>query len=278
MRWSVGVIAAPRPDGVGLEKTVACLNAAGWGTPWVFAEPGTLISDNVISNAAVISRPHRVAELRQGIVPHESGKLGNVQHWIQTACDLLADEPSADAYVTVEDDALVCRGAKEFVETLLWPSHRCGAISLYCANSPENRKPVPQLFQSRRQGILGTLFMIWRPECLADLAEAEFLSWKGGNPTKKTPIPQHDWKGVDTWLGLKMIERGWETWMLSPSLVYHYEPHGKHSYSAVGNGKALGKRQAFRFVGMEPNLKQVFRSMLARNPVKQFVNPEGVVN
>jgi hypothetical protein len=259
MRWGVGVMAAPRPDGTGLQKTLGCLQAAGWANPIVFAEPGT-----PTDYERTVVRPGVARSLFSGIVPGPDGQLGNVQNWIQTAYDLLVMEPDADVYVTVEDDALVCMGAKEFTEGLLWPSARCGAISLYAANITENRKPVPGLFKSSRKRIFGSLFMVWQKECLLDLLTTDFVEWGGHEQLSRGPVPQHKWIGVDSWLGQQVDKTGWQTWIFSPSLVYHYEPHGATSYSAVGNGKAIGMRQAYRFVGMQPNLQYTFRSMLSR--------------
>jgi hypothetical protein len=252
-------MAAPRRDGTGLQKTLQCLHDAGWLTPMVFAEPGT-----EVTAGRCVMRPAASPTLFGGVVPGPDGRLGNFQNWIQTACDLLATEPDADVYATVEDDALVCKGAKEFTEDLLWPSPRCGAISLYAANITENRKPLAQVFKSQRERIFGSLFMVWRKECLLDLLTSDFLDWKGGEQAKGKHLQQYQWNGIDTWLGKQIKKTGWETWIVSPSLVYHYEPHGAESYSAVGNGRAIGMRQAYRFVGMQPNLQHVFRSMLSR--------------
>lgn len=250
MDWAVGVMAAPRKDLQGLERCVSALEAAGWA-PTIFAEPG--VPASVGDQWPTIFRPD-VCIRHPDMIPGNTGKFGNVQNWVQTAADLLEIDETAAAYVTVEDDAVVCKGAKAFVEHLLWPSDRCGAITIYAANIPDCRKPYPQMFLHRRHGIMGTLFMIWRPECLRQIV------WGGGVTAHMKTIQCHpsDARAVDSWLGNEMNRIGWELWTVTPSLVHHWHPFGRSAYSALGHGPATGKRQAYRFVGMDANLDQIF--------------------
>lgn len=250
MEWAVGVMAAPRYDLNGLRKCLTALEDAGW-KPFVFAEPG--ISADIGEYWPTIYRPNTCVK-HPSVVPGPTGKFGNVQNWIQTAADLLEIDETAAAYVTVEDDAVVCRQAKTFMERLLWPSERCGAITIYAANIPDTRKHYPQMFLHRRYGIMGTLFMIWRPECLRQIV------WGDGVPAHMATLPCHpaDARGVDTWLGNELNRIGWEMWTVTPSLVQHWHPIGRMAYSALGHGPPIGKRQAYRFVGMNANLDQVF--------------------
>lgn len=254
MQWSVGIMAAPRSDSKGLMHCVDSVENAGW-SPVVFAEPGT---DSAIADRCeTIFRP-QVCCQHPALKPGPTGRFGNVQNWVQTAADLLEMNEDADAYVTIEDDAVVCREAKRFIERLIWPSNMCGAISIYAANISSCRKSPPQMFLHRRHGIMGTLFMIWRPECLRNLV------WGGGVEQMMaglTVAPEAA-KAVDSWLGSELNRTGWDLWTVSPSLVHHWHPFGRSAYSSLGHGPAAGKRQAYRFVGVDANLGEIFARYL----------------
>lgn len=254
MNWALGVMAAPRKDLQGLQKCLNAIEAAGW-TATVFAEPG--IPAEIGDQWQTIYRPQTCIR-HPDVMPADTGRFGNVQNWVQTAADLLEMDEAADAYATVEDDAVVCKGAKSFIERLLWPSDRCGAITIYAANIPDCRKHYPQMFLHRRHGIMGTLFMIWRPECLRQIV------WGGGVQAHMQTVRCHpaDARAVDSWLGNELNRIGWEMWTVTPSLVHHWHPLGRSAYSALGHGPATGKRQAYRFVGVDANLDQVFGKYL----------------
>lgn len=230
------------------------IEAAGWNAT-VFAEPGIPVS--VGDQWPAIFRP-QTCVTHPDMVPSGTGKFGNVQNWVQTAADLLEMQEDADAFATVEDDAVVCNGAKAFIEKLLWPSDRCGAITLYAANIVDVRKSYPQMFLHRRHGIMGTLFMVWRPECLRQIV------WGGGVTDHMRTVKCHpsDARAVDSWLGNELNRIGWEMWTVTPSLVNHWHPFGRSAYSSLGHGPAAGKRQAYRYVGDNANLDQVFSRYL----------------
>lgn len=254
MKWAVGVMAAPRKDLQGLENCLSAMEGAGWN-PMVFAEPG--VPNAVADRCETIFRPN-VCRLHPDLVPSTEGKFGNVQNWVQTAADLLEIDEDADAYVTVEDDAVVCRNARHFIERLIWPSDTCGAISLYAANISSCRKPYPQMFLHRRNGIIGTLLMIWRPQCLREMISSDGVQ----TILAGSQVPPWQIKGVDTWIGNELNRRKWDLWTVSPSLVQHWHPFGRSAYSSLGHGPAVGKRQAYKFVGMDADLNNIFSAYL----------------
>lgn len=256
MRWAVGVMAAPRTDYEGLEQCLTSVENAGWA-PTVYAEPG--VPEAVGDRCQTVFRPDTCIN-HPDLRPGPTGRFGNVQNWVQTAADLMEVNEDAEAYLTIEDDAVVCAGAKAFIEKLIWPSAKCGAISLYAANITSCRKSPPQMFLHRRHGIMGTLFMIWRPECLRQIV------WGGGvkDMMSKLTVPPESAKAVDTWLGNELNRLGWDLWTVTPSLVHHWHPFGRSAYSSLGHGPATGKRQAYKFVGVNANLDQVFARYLTQ--------------
>jgi predicted O-methyltransferase YrrM len=117
-RWSVGVVTAPRMQPT-LLRCLASLSAAGWDSLHLFAEPG-------------VALPIQSEHIR---ITRRNETIGEWPNWLLGLTELFQRDPTADAYMMVQDDTLFCRGVREFLEAELWPGHRVGMVSVYCPAS-----------------------------------------------------------------------------------------------------------------------------------------------
>lgn len=115
-KWAVGVITAPRKGVCHLGRTVECLVNAGWHDVVVFAEPDSLIPD---CSATIVQRPRF---------------FGDWTNWATGLYELLLSEPDADFYFMAEDDGVICRGAKYYLDEQLPKLGEFATASPYCPN------------------------------------------------------------------------------------------------------------------------------------------------
>lgn len=121
MKWTVGVVTAPRYNVCYLDKTLQSLRKAGWSEPIVFAEPGSFIEDEV----KVIYRPKQ---------------YGDWTNWATGFYELLLSEPDTDYFFMAEDDVIVCSDAKRYLEYALPNLGEFGALSLYTPSTRHRRR------------------------------------------------------------------------------------------------------------------------------------------
>lgn len=111
LTWAVGVTTAPRRRPTLLD-CLDSLRDAGW-TPTVFAEPFSFLGG--------VEFP---------IVQRER-QLGVYHNWLDMARSLLRENPDADAFLTVQDDAIVHPQAKAWLDSVGFPASDTGFVSLY---------------------------------------------------------------------------------------------------------------------------------------------------
>jgi len=114
LKWTVGVTTAPREKGYYLDRTLRSLRNAGWDNIVVFAEPGSVIPDDF--DGDVVSRRKQ---------------YGDWTNWGTGLYELFLSEPDTDYFFMAEDDALVCKGAKQYLESSLPFIGDFASVSLY---------------------------------------------------------------------------------------------------------------------------------------------------
>lgn len=115
MKWTVGLITAPRKQGYYLDQTLKSLITAGWNEVIVFAEPGSVIPNWF-----------------HGPVVHRWKQFGDWCNWGTALYELLLSCPETDFFFMIEDDGLVCKGAKDYLEQTLPTLEDFGTVSIYC--------------------------------------------------------------------------------------------------------------------------------------------------
>lgn len=229
-RFAVGITAAPRPTPT-VHQCVQSVIAAGF-EPTVFAEPHT---PTAALSCRVVSRPRR---------------LGCFHNYLQTLEDLLASDPEAQAIVVFQDDVIVSKDLRPFLEHDLWPSDKCGAVSLYSPDfyGYEHGRP-PGFFRQPGKFLMGACGMVY-PRHVAQALTTRHREWRGAakgvitDPVKK--------KAVDTWIGHAVKGENLHVYYPNPSLCQHIA-----ETSSIGHGgnsqlrKGKTYRKSGRFAGTE---------------------------
>ena len=272
--WAVGVMAAKRPMNTWREVAWN-LQKCGW-RPIVFAEfdvPDEIPYGNI--RTEVIRRPVCADPQfpKENIGP--DGRMGNFQNFVQTLADLLWMKPTADVIMVVEDDVIMNLHAKEFVEARLWPSVRCGMVSLYCPDFKPYRRQQRGLFQvDRANWMCGQALAFPRHVVIRALQSPLIQSWRGSHRQRVgPPVPPWERKASDAWIGNVLTEMQMPGWCFCPSLAKHYAPplmNGMNSAYTMGHGKNIGPRAAYEFIGENANPNNIFPRVKERMEIDKL--------
>ena len=112
MKWTLGLITAPRSRGYFLDKTLESMT--GMPSPVIFAEPGSVIPDTF-----------------QGQVVHRRTRFGDWTNWAVALYELLLSSPDTDYFLMVEDDCVFCKNIIPYLEYTLPLIPEFAYISLY---------------------------------------------------------------------------------------------------------------------------------------------------
>lgn len=174
MNWAVGMLTAPRATRT-IERSYASLKDAGFDT--------LVTSDDV-------------------------GKRGSWCNWFSTVVALLTS--NADTLLVVEDDAIFCKGLRDYLEATLWPDPTCALCSAYSNGRYTERDDMPVGWSEKNRGhfLVGSL-------CWAiPRASAEAL-------VKDLAYSRNGVRGIDLRVGLWALDTGRSVWYHKPSLVQH---------------------------------------------------------
>lgn len=242
-QWAVGVTTAPRPVAT-VSRTVESLKQSGFH-PIVFAEPRS----DVNLDCLVIERQHR---------------LGCWRNYVQTIKDLLQLRPQAEAIAIFQDDIVVCRDLRDFLEHDLWPSAQTGVVSLYSAEEYEAGESVG--IDRRGKMILGLCAAIYPRHIAEKLVSDEYSKdWRGchaqqgyvDDPVKK--------KAADTWVAESLKKMNKKVYHYRPSLAQHVAEtsaigHGGNAQIRQRSGKLY--RKSKYFVGEDVSVFDVWKDAM----------------
>jgi GT2 family glycosyltransferase len=250
-RWAVGITAAPRRQPT-VARCAASVRAAGW-EPTLFAEPGT---NGLPAGFAIVERPQR---------------LGIWQNYVQTLRDLLTAHPEAQAIVVLQDDVVLCRDVREFLEHDLWPGLNPGMVSLYV---PEEKEAGGQAGCDRRGGtVIGICAAVFPRTVAERLVDSPFArAWRGCHHRGGCEPDPLRKKAIDTGICEQLKAWGLPVWNYRPSLAQHIA-----DTSAVGHGgrhqvrqrHGLLYRQSRHFPGEQTSAFDLFAHPLVRYDLPQ---------
>jgi len=196
MRWAVGVTTARRPLPT-LQKTCTSLARAGFAGPRIL--------DDVD---------------RQGPWPN----------WLRAVQALLREHPEAEALLICQDDIVLCRDLRQYLDRTLWPGPAVALCSPYCPGPYRQKRPGWRR-QQRGWALVGAL--CWALPRRAAEAVLEDL----GEVAARSRI--------DARVGRWAAQTGRSVWYHSPSLVQHI---GNRN-SALGDKLDTELRRAVDFIG-----------------------------
>jgi hypothetical protein len=220
--WAVGVTTSPRIQPT-LESMLTSLIRAGWERPHLFID-------------APVRIPEPFAHLP---CTFREEKLGAWPSYYLALMELLLRHPRADAYMVIQDDALLYdrKPLRPYLETVLWPGKLPGLVSIYCCELDTASKPgwhpCPGVSSS------GPVAIVFPP----DLAKA-FVTDR--------EVLEHRWApdeaeatAIGDLIALWADAYGIPLWHPTPSLVQHI---GETS-TLWPMARATGPRRAGRFAG-----------------------------
>jgi len=196
MDWAVAVTTAPRPEPT-LRQTLASLGSAGW------------------PNCEVVA---------------DTTRAGSWPTWTRALGKLLEQQAGADAYMTVQDDAVFCRGLREYLDANLWPAGDVALCSPYCP-TPYRSRIGGWHAEDRGWYLVGAVCWVIPP------AAARSIIAELGNMQARSRI--------DARIGRWAQQNGRSVWYHSPSLVQHVGSGN----SALGDPLVISLRRAADFIG-----------------------------
>lgn len=196
MHWAVALTTAPRPVPI-LKRTLASLKRSGFDDVRVFDDAG-----------------------RKGAWPN----------WLEAVRTLLEQHPEADALLLCQDDAVLCRGLRAYLDRTLWPGPAAALCSPYCPG-PYRKRQSGWHEQRRGWYLVGAL--CWAVPRQA--AEA-ILRDLGSVQARKR---------IDARVGKWAAATGRTVWYHTPSLAQHLGIGN----SALGDKLAGDLRRATDFIG-----------------------------
>lgn len=201
MKWSYGVTTiSSRLDNL-LPRTLASLAGAGFADPHLFIDDAQQAPESLSGYASTCHCPPLRA-------------FGN---WMTAAWSLYVYSSHADYYGIFQDDFVMCRNVREYIERSKYP--KCGYMNLYTFPSNESGKG----WHLSNQRGLGAVALVFSNEALRTLLYQKHLVER----------VQNDNRGhlaIDGGIVESFKKCSWREWVHSPSLTQH-----TGEKSAIGN-------------------------------------------
>lgn len=202
--WSYGVTTLPARFFTTLPRTLLSLKEAGFDRPRLFID--SVKSD--IKDPGWESKYH---------VTRRTADRGHpLANWWLSLHELYARAPEADYHALFQDDFVMCRGTREYLESVPWPGPGYVNLSTYEDNQRLPRAK-PGFFKSNGQG-LGAVALVFNRESIRVILRAEHMV------EKFVPKPKKEHRAVKAIDGgvvtaFKLI--GQSEWVHMPALVQH---------------------------------------------------------
>lgn len=252
--WAVAVTTAPRYQPT-LPVCLNSLRSAGWN-PIVFAEPDSI--DNPDPGLQIIQN---------------SRQLGVWHNWLNSAKWCL-NNTDAELIMTVQDDVIIHQDSLEFAESILWPSERCGFLSLYTPKHYQLKQGDPDRWsigvrRVRTKSLWGACVLVWPRKVLEKVVSHKIAEqWLGAPPRRNEEESAENFSqrkeallkkraenpsmiaNSDTAIGKIVNHLGLEMWFVDPSPAQHIARH-----STVSHGDNSGRRNCHRCADFNLPLK-----------------------
>ena len=207
MEWSYGITTVPeRIENGLLKQTIDSLARSGFSKPYLF-----------VDGADPRELPEWVYDYP---VTVRSDKLRTFGNWVSAAWSLYVYEPKADRYAVFQDDFVVSRNLRGYLEQCEFPS--TGYLNLYLF--PQNEREQVGWYLSNQLG-KGAVALVFSNEGLRTLLKSDHFVER-----PRDLIRGH--KAVDGGIVTAMNKAGWKEWVHNPSLVQH-----TGQKSTMGNAK-----------------------------------------
>lgn len=206
MKWSYGVTTVPSRRRTLFPRTLASLAAGGFYEPWVFSD-GPLDVPSGVAGWTQRSGPAKV--------------FGN---WVLALWELYVRNPVADRYAVFQDDIVVYRNLRQYLEAVPYPAK--GYLNLYTEPRNEATAKAPGWQPSAQNGY-GALALVFTRHAVINLLASDHMVMKPipADPTQlasqATGVLYRGEHAVDGGIVTSFMQRGWKEYVHNPSLVQH---------------------------------------------------------
>ena len=220
-RWAVGMTTAPRRDPT-IEASLTSMAEAGWPTPRLFVEPETDLP------AVALTLP----------LTSRDDRLGAFPNWFLALSELYQRNPHADGFLICQDDVLLSRGTRNYLERSLWPAPEVGVVSVYCpAHHAESERDGFQQVDAGWDTWGALAYVFPNPSVRALLADIQVINHRHHGPG------QGD-RNIDSVVGNWCRRTGRPYFVHWPSLAEHIGGTSTiWRHASIG-----GKRRAGQFL------------------------------
>jgi hypothetical protein len=220
--WGVAVTTAPRTQPT-LARCLASLHAAGWNRPRIMVDGDVSVPPEW---------RHLEVSLRQP-------RLGAWPNYYLTLVELLMRQPSAEAYLVIQDDTVFFEhpDLRDYVESILWPEPDLGIVSLFCSRA--YARPDWGWYRLREPLSWGALALIFDRETAIRLVSDSHVV------RHRFSAGDAGLAHIDGLIGVWAHNTGTPVYLSSPSLSQHIG----HTSSIWKDSQAFVNRRAAEFAG-----------------------------
>lgn len=224
VKWACGVTTHPKRRDDLLPRTLESLKAAGFEAVRLFVDGAT-------------NREALWWEERFNLpVTARFPALRVAGNWVLALYELYYRDPSAERFVVFQDDLVVCRNLRRYLERLTYPDGPVnkntppGYWNLYASPSEQNTvAPDFKGFALSNQNGRGALALVFSRQAVITLLSSDHLAQR--------PCDEHrGWRIIDGGIMDSMRKAGWKEYVHHPSLVQHTGKVGtfsKHNSATV---------------------------------------------
>ena len=228
VHWAVGVTTHQRRICT-LEETLKALVCAGWQEYRVFVDGSSDMSDYVLNSS---QWPGDF-----GITTRDTA-IGAWSNWLLALVELYQRSPKADAYLVLQDDALLARlsNLREYVDEVIMSLPEDVMLSLYSSSHDSQASNGWNNYSEIWK--IGALAFVFRPQSLQKLV-GDAQIWNLHRQDDESAQ-----RGIDPKIGSWAHANGVPVWHPTPSLVQHIG-----DVSAIWkHARAVGRRRASLFL------------------------------
>lgn len=225
MDWAYGVLTVPARRNTLLVGTLCSLNRAGFTLPRLFID-GEKGWEEPTSQWLAQRSPWFVNIQTTTRWP----KVGVHGNWVLSLYELYVRQPRADRYALFQDDILVCRDLREYLEGFEGGDMHRSYLNCYTADSPPatgnvelaRRHGRDGWFRSNQRGS-GALALVFDNEGVRTLLASRLMT------SRPYDDPTRGWRAVDGGISealcrsdqLHVHRQPYTEWCHRPSLVQH---------------------------------------------------------
>jgi len=197
--WSYGVTTVPSRVSTLLPKTLKSLAEAGFTSPRLFIDgqcDSKLLSD-----------------LHSPRITQRDSQVGAFGSWLLAAWELYIREPQAQMYAIFQDDLVMCRGVKEYLEKIEYPKKSYLNLFTFADNESFVWGQPQEWCKSDQLG-KGGLALVFDHEAITTLLQQSHM-------VHKPQLPK-GYKNLDGAVQHALVaQAGFTEYVHNPSLVQH---------------------------------------------------------